>query len=248
MIAPFITALRTLTILPLPGPDTKDHAKSLSFFPVVGFGIGASCYLIAFGCSFIFDDNPIITGLIVSFVSIIITGALHLDGLADVADGFGGGQTKARILEIFKDSCHGTFGVLAIVFDIAARVLLVSWCVEKGHLQLLLVSVFFSRTVQAWGCSLIPYARPEGGTAEKFISTKPPVELLVITAGFAGIVLLGFGCMPLGTVLLTALVPVQLFFFSCLKKIGGITGDCLGAVNEIGELAVLLLGCIIYSI
>ncbi|MBN1577926.1 MAG: adenosylcobinamide-GDP ribazoletransferase [Chitinispirillaceae bacterium] len=247
MIAPLVTAVRTLTIIPMPGSDAKDPSAALPYFPIIGAAIGVICYLTARGSSCLFGDYPFFGGLLVTVVSIVITGALHLDGLADVADGFGSGGTKERILEIFKDSRHGTFGVTAIVFDLIARVLFIAWCCEKEHLTLILISPFFSRTVMAWGCALLPSARSGGGTAVPFISNKPPIALFLITVGLVGVIVLAFGCIPLGTILLISFVPVQLFYFYCLKKIDGITGDCLGAVNEIGELTLLLTGCIGYG-
>lgn len=247
MIAPLITTIRTLTIMPIPGPETDNRAETLPFFPMVGAAIGAVFYASANLCNLVWSESPLITGLVVAFMSVMMTGALHLDGIADVADGFGGGKTKERILEIFKDSRHGTFGVVAIVLDLIARVLLVAWCMENGHLALIVIAAVFSRSSMAWACALLPYARSGSGTAESFISGKRPVLLLFTTAGTVAALLLGFGLVPQGTILLVAAVPVQFFLLYCMKKINGITGDCLGAVNEIGELGVLLTGCVLYG-
>lgn len=247
MIAPLITTIRTLTIVPVPGPETENRAQTLPFFPIIGAAIGGVFFGTAYLCNLVWGDFTLLTGLVVAFISVMMTGALHLDGVADVADGFGGGKTKERILEIFKDSRHGTFGVVAIVLDLIARVLLVAWCVEHGHLALVVAAAAFSRSSMAWACALLPYARSGSGTAKSFISGKLPILLLFTTAGTIAALLLGFGLVPQGTIMLVAAVPVQLFLFYCLKKIGGITGDCLGAANEIGELGVMMTGCVLYG-
>lgn len=248
MFSPLVTAIRTLTTLPIPGHDCDDRSASLPLFPVVGALIGLILYFEAVGVSRLFSAHSWISSLLVTASAVLITGALHLDGFADVADGFGGGHSKERILEILKDSRHGTFGVCAIVFDIAGRIILTAWCIEHRHFELLAVSPVFSRTVQAWGCALLPYARPAGGTASPFFTAKPPLVLLVITLGVLVIYTVIAGILPFGTIFLVSLIPVQLFYGTCIKKIDGLTGDCLGAVNEVAELSFLLTACITYSL
>ena len=247
MLGSFITALRTLTIIPLGGKEAEDLSDALPFFPIVGLIIGGIGWLIAVGVEYINGDFPLLTGLIITVISLTITGCLHLDGLADVADGFGGGGTKERILELLKDPRHGTFGVTAIVFDSALRVICISRCLEIKHLELIVLSPILARTVIAWACLLLPYARISGGTASPFISNRHPVPLFLFSAGIGGVCLLLFGYMPLGTVSLISLIPVQFFFFFCLNKIDGITGDCLGAANEIAEISFLITACLAYN-
>jgi adenosylcobinamide-GDP ribazoletransferase len=248
MLKPFVTALRTLTVLPVPGKEATTPSASLPFFPVVGAVLGIVLYYEAVGTSLLFNTNSLIGGCIVTVTAILITGMLHIDGFADVADGFGGGRTGERVLEIMKDSRHGTYGVVTIVFDIIGRVVLTAWCIEHRHFELIAASPVFSRLVQAWGCALLPYARAEGGTASPFFSARPPVVLLIVSLGIAGVCPFVSGALPLGTILLVSLLPVQLFFAYCLQRIDGITGDCLGAVNEISELSLLFTGCVAFSL
>ena len=249
MFGPLVTALRTLTVLPVPGKEGGTLSGSLPFFPVVGAFIGIILYLSGYALSHVFTDNPLLCGGLVAGISAVVTGALHLDGLADVADGFGGGHTRERILEIMKDSRHGTFGVTAIIFDCIGKTLFFGWCMSHDHIEMILMSVVFSRTVQAWGCVILPYARiSEGGTASPFFEGKNPSALILSTIGITGGVIVFFGILPMGMVALMSLIPIQIFFMVCLKKINGITGDCLGAANEICELSVLMSGCAAFTL
>jgi adenosylcobinamide-GDP ribazoletransferase len=247
MFAPLVTAFRTLTIIPFPGTDTDNRALSLPFFPIVGLFIGTLSILSAYLCSIVFTTVPFAGGIITTALVIAITGALHLDGAADVADGFGGGKTKQAILEIFKDSRLGTFGVTTIVFDVLIRVIFLSWLIEHHHFDIIFIHPVLGRMLQAWGCALIPYARPSGGTALSFHTQRFPIGLLVITAGTIGIVLFAFNVLPIGTVIFCSIIPSLFFYVYCLNRIGGITGDCLGAVNEIAECTFLICGCGMYS-
>ena len=128
-----------------------------------------------------------------------------------------------------------------------ARILLISWCIENNHFELIVIAPLFGRTVMAWGCSLLPYAGSHGGTAASYVSSRFSAALFLVTIIGAGCFLLLPGATYLGTVLLVSLTPVQLFFLFCMKKIDGITGDCLGAANEIAELSIFSAGSIMFS-
>jgi adenosylcobinamide-GDP ribazoletransferase len=247
MFGPLVTAVRTLTIIPIPGKDAADFSRSLPWFPVVGLLIGFLYWAIAQGGMYLWSDHHLITGCFVALAGVVVTGALHLDGLADCADGFGGGKTRERILEIFKDSRHGTFGVSVITGDLLLRTVLGAWCVAEAHTELLIVAAFFSRSAAAWMCTLVPYARSTGGTAEPFVVNKPSPLLFIVTAGLIAALLLKTGMVHSGGSMVFAGIPVIVFAAYCMKKIGGSTGDCLGAASEIGELSVLTAGSILFK-
>jgi len=239
----FVTAVRTLTVVPVPGKDTENHAAALPFFPVAGAGLGMLLYAIAMGCAFMFDSAPLVSGLVVTVAATVLTGCMHVDGFADVADGFGGGRTKERILEIFRDSHHGTFGMCAVTFDLAAKILLFGWCVESGNCFLIALCAMFSRTLMAWTCVLFPYSRDNGGKAFLFFSGKKSgIALGAVTVSFLAVTFFIVGTVPLVVAFCVALLPAELFLIYCMHRIGGITGDCLGAVNEISELTLLAAG------
>ena len=100
MFEPVVTAIRTLTIVPVPGRDSANPASALPVFPLVGAALGILLYCTATGLSLLFPGRALIGGLLVTAIAILITGALHLDGFADVADAFGCGRRRERILEI----------------------------------------------------------------------------------------------------------------------------------------------------
>jgi adenosylcobinamide-GDP ribazoletransferase len=131
MDSALVTALRTLTIVPLPGRDTDNYPGSLRFFPVAGGLIALLLYPFFWLCQQIPEDFHQIQGLIFTVVSIVITGGLHIDGIADVADGFIGGKDKDTILKIMKDSRIGTFGGVAIGFDLLFRFVLYGYVIGK---------------------------------------------------------------------------------------------------------------------
>lgn len=248
MLKSMVTAFRTLTVIPFPGRDCTHPASSLPFFPVVGAFIGAILYLVIRGSVLLFPGEPLIGGLVVTVTTVLITGALHIDGLADLADAFGGGGRRERILAILKDSRHGTFGVTAITTSITGKILLIAWCLDHQYYGLLVAAVIFSRTIQAWGCSLLPYALPEGGGTSVFFSGNYGIPLAVVTIIATGIGGWIIGPFALTAILLLSLIPVLLFFGYSRNKIGGLTGDCLGAANEIGELAFLFCGAVCFSV
>src|SRR5512145_1363019 len=121
MLHGLVTALRTLTILPVPGSDASDMSRALPWFPLVGCLLGFLLWGLAWGFGFMAVFWPGGTALVVVAASAILTRGLHLDGLADWADGFGGGRDKERTLAIMKDSHVGAFGVIALIIVLIAR-------------------------------------------------------------------------------------------------------------------------------
>jgi adenosylcobinamide-GDP ribazoletransferase len=235
MTAPIITAIRTLTIIPIPGKETKKRWQSVPWFPVVGLLIGLLLYYIGKGLT-VLSIHSLISGLIITLISVSITGALHLDGFADIADAFGGGHSREQIFTILKDSRLGTFGTTALFFNCATRIILAGWCITNNYPGVFLLSAVLSRTMIAIGCSFFPYVSHAKGNAISYTSDRIRFLWIPSSIGcllFAVLISGLYNCLPP----LVISFPVPLVFLSvCLKKIGGITGDCLGAVNEITEL------------
>jgi len=242
MIKKIISAIRILTIIPVPGKDTTAIASTLPVFPFVGCIVASVLY-----CVFVIvgklPEYPLLGGVILTGALFIITGGLHFDGLADVCDGFGGGKTKSRILEIFKDSRLGTFGVSALLFDIFSHILLYSWYIEHNAFVIIGVSIVLSRATQAMVLSFTKAATPGQGIASVFCQKKyrfPVVVscLIVIT----GILLVVDNTMPMICIMVAVAFFVSVFVAMCFRKIDGVTGDCIGAINEIAEITVLIGG------
>ena len=236
-----VTAFRTLTILPTPGNEVDNPADSLPWFPVVGAILG----LLICGLVAIVEYMTSWSGglaLIAVALGVFLTRGLHLDGLADCADAFWGGWNRDRVLAIMKDSALGTFGVVALVL-----VLLAKWCsiatlVEHGSMHWIIVAMAISRAVQVDLAVGHEYARPESGTGAAFISNARREHWIPAAWSTVALVVIfgGFAWRPVITIFL-ALALGRGFGQLCRKKVGGMTGDLLGAASEISETAILLL-------
>lgn len=234
-------ALVFMTRLPWPSLS-KDQsldqlARAMRLFPLVGLIIGLLGSAV-FALTYQVLPSFLAATLAV-VATIIATGALHEDGLADVADGFGGGTTRERKLEIMKDSRVGSFGVIAMALDLALRV--GALAVLAGPMRAvigLLVSHALGRTAIPFALYLLPPARTNGlgagvGRPDLRISlTALLISLLILTL-----------LLPLGVVL--AVLAVSFLAGSAViglarRHIGGQTGDVLGAIEQVTEIAVLL--------
>ena len=244
MLRALLTAIRTLTILPVPGRDTEDFAATLPFFPWTGALIAAVLYSLYHVLTLVSFEQPFLAALLIAGGGTLLTGALHLDGLADVADGFGGAGTREKILMIFKDSRLGTFGVTALLFAILIKISLYGIYFSRQHFAFIAASLVFSRAAQAVALSFVPYGGISGGVASVFTGGKKRCGTLlsVVLAIIAALVVMGI--VPAISASLSAGIVAILFVFLCIRKIGGITGDCIGALNELVEIAVLASGVI----
>ncbi len=250
MLNSLVTALRTLTIFPVPGKDTDDFSKSLLFFPIAGGIIALVGYPFFLLCQSIPQQLHNVGGLLFTLIAISITGGLHIDGIADVADGFLGGRTKETILKIMKDSRIGTFGGVAIVMDLLFRFALYGYIITNLTYLPVLFSMIVSRSAQAVVLSSCRYARgPDGGTAAPFSGsrTKLPLLVVIITLIYGGFFFFSKPeplLISLAAVIIVAAGAMWYYY----RRIGGITGDCIGSINEIVELTYLLTWCIYSSL
>lgn len=238
-----LLALGLLTTIPINHKrglqfDDKDIAGATVLFPVIGFIIGMilfSIYLILTPFfSFQITSGIILTGWI------CITGALHLDGLMDTVDGINGGKNKEEILNIMEDTHTGAKGVVAVTLLLIIKFVLILHLVSSAKLSNLIYAPITSRWGIVLGCSLIPYARDKGmGKFGSFVR-YPHILGATIIALIPGIILLG----SFSFILLSG-IGILSFLWSLYlrKKIGGFTGDTLGALNEMGEVLALLIGC-----
>jgi len=243
MLRAMLTAFRTLTILPIPGKDTEHFSRSLCFFPLVGALFGLVILFLYQGAASIGFKHPFLLALLSMAIVTWLTGGLHIDGLGDVADAFGGGKDKEHILRLLKDPAMGSFGVCAIVFDILIKAGCWQFFFEKGNPWIIFWSFVFSRAMQGLAIAFIPNARAEsivapfgqGGTFSRI-----SVLLAFLVAGLAAAWLLS----PRTALVcaLCSLAATLAFALYCWRKIHGITGDCVGAANEIAEVSVLLGG------
>ncbi|MFP4445266.1 MAG: adenosylcobinamide-GDP ribazoletransferase [Desulfosudaceae bacterium] len=230
-----LSALRFTTLLPL-GRGKFAPRAMVAGMPLAGLAIG----LLLAGFDWLVASLwplPAVAALDLVFLA-VITGGLHLDGVADTADGLYGGHDRDTALAIMKDSRTGAIGVVALVCCLAVK-----WAglasLEEDRFLLLVLVPAFARSGSLFGFRALPYGRPEGGTAGAFFDADRswsafrwflPVVVLSLLAGSR------FFMINLGFVLVTA---GMLWFYK--KKVNCITGDMLGAMIEVTEALLFLL-------
>jgi adenosylcobinamide-GDP ribazoletransferase len=241
-------ALGFLTRLPVPAHyfqgDDGSLRRTSRAFPLAGFVSALPAAAVIY-LAHLTAIPPLLGACLAIAMSIGITGALHEDGLADVADGFFGGRDKEQRLEIMKDSRNGTYGSLALILSIAVRVSALSaiamvspWAAALA----LIASSVAARTVLVWHWIELPSARP-GGTADKVGQPDEESLSFAIITGASMVLLTTFLAAGLNAcVLLLVLVGATaiLFVRLCREKIEGHTGDTLGASAQIAEFAALI--------
>lgn len=237
----FILTLQFLTRIPINiSIDVKeeDFVKGVKFFPIVGLIIGL---INAFVYTVSSAAVPPSAAVILAVLSnILVTGALHIDGLADTCDGIYSARSRDRMLEIMKDSRIGTNGVVAIFFDLALRISILLSIGEVHIIRLLLLAPVLSRTFMVLLMHYSVYARAEGGLGNIFIgkvSLKDTITTVIIGV-IISLLLSGYGAV---IIIVFNLLLIVLYKAYITSKLGGMTGDTLGAFNEITELAVIII-------
>ena len=236
----FLIALQFLTILPVRITSEiakEDFGKSLRYFPLVGMLLGLALSGAAL-LSYVLPI-PVVTVLIV-ILSLLLTGGLHLDGFADTCDGFYGRRSREKILEIMRDSRVGVMGVAGVFCLLSLKGVLIASLPQNGLGKVLILMTLFARWSQVLVCCTSPYARAEG-KARYFVEYAGVKELLA--GGFFTVAVFLLLMRLWGLVLFVlSLLPVVLFLGYVRHKLGGVTGDVIGAASEIAEVTVLLFG------
>lgn len=230
------TAIGLLTRLPIPKRPIVATRSGAWAWPVAGLAVGAIGALVGSVALALGLGAGTAAGLCLG-AQVVVTGAMHEDGLADVADGFWGGWTKARRLEIMKDSHIGTYGVLALVLAVLLRWLALTALFGTGQWAVVIAVAILSRAPTAVLMSALPNAR---GTGLSHAVGRPS------PAAAGGAVALACGLATLfleRDVISASLIAVLMTVAVALvarSKIGGQTGDVLGASQQISEIAMLL--------
>jgi adenosylcobinamide-GDP ribazoletransferase len=235
----FAAAVTLLTRVPLGKRvvvDEHDIARSLAWLPLVGVGLGGAVALAARLIEGRLDDWPAAVLIVAAWA--LATGAIHLDGLADSADALGAHDREQR-LAIMRDPRLGSFGVLALVFVILLKVTLVAAVLARGHHLWLLAIPALARAAASAVSAALPYAR-EQGTGAALISGGSRLERLAVALATAIVVALACarlrGLLAVAAAALVAIVVARL----AQRRIGGLTGDVLGATIELAECAALV--------
>ncbi len=241
-LAELVLAFGLLTRLPLPRamiPDEPaDPAAAVWAYPVAGAVVGGLS-AIAYGLAAWIGLPPGLAGVIAIAVLVLTTGALHEDGLADAADGFGGGRDREAKLAIMRDSRIGSYGVIALILLFALRLGALAALADWGAVAAALIAAgALSRGALPPLMHLMPHARADGLS----VSVGRPDGRPVAEALAAAILLAFLVLSPGGA--LAAILVVALSTILCAwiahRQIGGQTGDVLGATAMLAEAAVLL--------
>ncbi len=245
MIHRFLLAIQFLTIFPLSlrAARERDLSGSMAFYPVVGALIGAILCAGMVLSSFVFPLGISVALTILLWV--VITGGFHLDGLADTLDGFIGGKDKESTLSIMRDPAIGTMGALGIFFVLTLKGVSLFAIECRGGvtppLQGLILSFVLAagRYLMVLGAFVSRYPHVEGA-GKNYIGKIPLSVFLSASLFMLVIAIVTFQIKGL-LLLLAALGGSALWVFYCHRRIGGMTGDNLGALGETSEAVLLLL-------
>ncbi len=230
----FLAAVSFLTIIPVPRQDIQ-IGRAAALFPLVGAMLGAAGAGLFIAAGFLLPVS--IAALTVVAFWTIITGILHEDGLADVADAMRTGRSRERMLAILKDSRIGTYGAVAIVLSIAARWQALEHIPAARILEVCIVAQSVPRAAMV---ALAWTSRPSGtGLGYAFTSSLTTTgSLIAIAQGLIAAMLLGWR--PGLLIVLAAYLIVRAARSYFYKRIGGINGDCLGATEQLLEISILI--------
>lgn len=234
-----IAAIRFLTRIPVPGPDTRveDLPPAVGWYPLVGAGVGA-----AIGGAFIglAHGFPVwVAAVLAVAFGLLLTGGFHEDGATDATDGLGGGWTRERVLEIMKDSRIGAYGAMALWVVLTLRVACLV-ALGMAAVPAMLLAMAWGR----WSAALLTRLPAIGvGLAKEITASIPgwvPWLSSILVLG-ASVLAWWLGVDRAPWAGCAALAATLLWGCYLMRRMGGQSGDLLGAGNQIAEAAVLLV-------
>jgi adenosylcobinamide-GDP ribazoletransferase len=212
-------------------------ARAALYFPVVGCGVGllgGIVYALAVGLGL----PPLLAATVAVAVTVAVTGALHEDGLADMVDGFGGGADRDRKLQIMRDSRIGTYGVIALVLALGARVVALASFEDNGDaVAAMILCQAASRALVVAVMQRAPLARSDGLAAG---AGRPSQATTLWALGLGGLIALVLAGLDGAIAMIAGAVVAWAITWLARRQIGGVTGDVLGAVQQGSEIAMLL--------
>lgn len=224
---------------------------SARFFPLIGLAIGAAAGLIFWLCAQLF--SPWIAAILTLIFTALLTGAFHEDGLADYCDGIGGGSTPARALEIMKDSRIGSYGALALCLATALKLAALGTMAVALAPAALILAHLIGRVCACCVLASLSYVRDDGGKSKPLAESLHAGELAFVLLTLAVCIALVWLWQPqmlalVGLAVVFSGISTLVIARQMLRRIGGFTGDALGAVEQLAECAVLLaFGCQLFG-
>jgi adenosylcobinamide-GDP ribazoletransferase len=234
-------AISFLTILPVidQRPASEETvAASFAWFPIVGFLIGLALAGEDWLLAHVFAQ--VIRSVLIIISLTVVTGAVHLDGLADTADALGAGRDRERVLDILRDSRVGAFGASGIFFDLTLKILALSTLAGHRRYAALIVAPMLARWAMLLVARGLPYLR-SSGSGSTLLSGRISGARTAVVAIFTIAVILTLGAMrpiAFATAVAIAIVFAMRSFY--WRWLGGVTGDLIGACGELVEIAVLV--------
>jgi adenosylcobinamide-GDP ribazoletransferase len=243
MLNQFVVAWHFLTAIPVSRRHQRivpeQLARSMIWFPAVGLVLGG----ILAGAMFLFEmalPRSISDGLVMLLL-ILLTRCLHLDGLADTVDGWAGGRTPEERLAIMRDPSIGAMGAVALIVSLGLRYLGLSALPDAGRWIAVTSMPLVGRWAMTVGGLKAPYARAEGGLAQPFLAALKTEHIVVATI-FAGLWLIwGYGLTGGLSILAVGGLIARGIARLSLRLCRGITGDVFGMINEVTEVAFLIV-------
>ena len=239
----FLFAWQFLTAIPLSRSthDAKPEelAASMSWYPMVGFLLGALLAAADMVLAQVFSSQ--VTNIVLILLLVAITRGLHQDGLADMVDGLAGGRIAQARLAIMRDGRIGAIGATGLFLALGLRYAGLNALPAGEHIALLISMPVVGRWAMVMGAFHVTYARSEGGLAQPFLAHLSwwHLCLATITAGLVLTLLLGPWMALCSLLISTALVRLSTAWFH--KMFGGVTGDLLGATNEVAEILFIVI-------
>jgi adenosylcobinamide-GDP ribazoletransferase len=236
-----VAAVCFLTRLPLGRwirVDGEDVVRAGAFFPLIGAGVGAAVGGVAYGLVHVLSGW--LAAVLALAVGTALTGALHLDALADTADALGA-SSRQRALEIMRDHAIGSYGATALALDLLLKAGALSTLAVLGHvLRVAVVAGALSRTAPVLLAAVLPYARTERGFGSPLTrGSRSRATIATLLAVGIAVPLAGAD----GAIAAAAAAAITVVLGLCYRRwLGGVTGDTLGAAVEVTEVAVFLLG------
>ncbi len=246
----FLAAIQFLTSIPVPLKrelSPEQLGRATAYFPVVGLIIGGILVILNWLLGFILPASVVNALLIVALV--IITGALHLDGLADTCDGIAGHKPVEERWRVMHDSRTGAFGVVGIVLLLLVKYVALNNIPSVFTIAVLLFMPVVSRWAMVYAIFVFRYARPSGlGTAFKTATRWPEFTVATIFTLAIAVALYPLFSIT-GLLLIFGIWIITTSFAFYLKyKFAGLTGDTYGAINEVAEVMALLFAIVIFTV
>ena len=237
----FSVALRFLTIFPFfssTGDDTDYFGAARYYFTLVGLAVG--CF--AAVCALVLDSvaSPLVSAVVLAIVLSSVSGFLHMDGLADTADGFLSSRNRERCLEIMKDSRIGVMGAIILCAVLLLKSAAIFSLAEQDLIGGLICAAVAGRTSMVVAMYFLNYARPEGGLGLLFNTVAKAYGAPLISMLLLLLVVIFLLPGKLLVITCAFLLIFMLFSRWCRSKIGGFTGDTLGCLCELMETGILL--------